>query len=73
MSDIERPCIRLIIAADELALADGSEESMKYGLDLAREIGQVPLADSCRLEYGNNFYCDESWSVDCQLRKALRN
>lgn len=68
-----RPCLRLIIEAAELAPPDESHESMEYGLKMARELGGISFVHGCRLEYDQGFYCEDSDTSDCILRKAFKN
>jgi len=42
-------------------------------LEVARGIGDITLAQECRLEYYDGFYCDDSKSSACELRRAFIN
>jgi hypothetical protein len=68
-----RPCIKLIIAAEKYAPNDESGEALEFGLEMARETGEIVAAQHCRLEYDNGFYCEDSKSTACELRRAFKD
>lgn len=69
-----RPCTELLCASADIEGVYDSDASIPIRLQIARDTSESPLVESCGLTFeGGKYFCTDSLSKQCELRRAFRN